>query len=205
MPNDFVLLISEYGYLAIFLLIFAQEVGLPSPLPNEFLLLFSGYLTFTGVLSIPIVVAVIVLGDLLAGTVLYGVFYFFGKSILTNKPKWLPLPQKKIERISSRIQINGQSSVFIGRLTPLIRGYVAVACGLFQFPGKKYFSVIISTSFIWALIYVIIGFYIGPYWEFLANNGSKNIEFYLAVIAAVFVAGMGIFLLLKKIMHKSSL
>ena len=148
MPNDFVLLISEYGYLAIFLLIFAQEVGLPSPVPNEFLLLFSGYLTFIGVLSIPVVVVVIVLADLLAGTVLYGVFFFFGKSILTNKPKWMPLPKEKIQKISDRIQSNGKSSVFIGRLTPLVRGYVAVACGLFQFPGKKYFSVIIGSSII---------------------------------------------------------
>ncbi len=205
MPNDFVLLISEYGYLAIFLLIFAQEVGLPSPVPNEVLLIFSGYLTFIGVLSIPIVVLFVILADFLAGSVLYWVFRYFGQTILNKKPKWLPIPLNKIQKISDRIQTEGHSGVFIGRLTPLIRGYVSVACGLFQFSGKKYFSILTGTSTIWASLYVIVGFFIAPYWNLLVNNNTGSLEFYLALFAGGVVAIAGIIFLFKKYIFKINL
>ncbi len=202
MPNNFLQLISEYGYLAIFLLILAQEVGLPSPIPNEFLLLFSGYLTHMGVLNILLVVTVVILADFLAGTILYGIFYYFGNTLLKNKPKWLQLPEKKIQKVSERIQKDGQSSVFVGRLTPLIRGYVSVACGLFQLSNKKYFSILISTSILWALIYIVVGFFIGPYWEYIVNNYTKNSELYFTLIAGTLILATTLFYLFKKYVLK---
>jgi membrane protein DedA with SNARE-associated domain len=51
--------ILKYGYMAIFSLVFLQEIGVPNPVPNELVLLFSGYLTsigqlhFTPVLLMP--------------------------------------------------------------------------------------------------------------------------------------------------------
>ncbi len=48
MPEDVVYYVTRYGYLAIFILVFLQEIGMPNPFPNELLLIFSGYLTFKG-------------------------------------------------------------------------------------------------------------------------------------------------------------
>jgi membrane protein DedA with SNARE-associated domain len=44
MPPELILYITKYGYIAIFVLIFLQEIGAPNPIPNEFVLLYSGYL-----------------------------------------------------------------------------------------------------------------------------------------------------------------
>jgi membrane protein DedA with SNARE-associated domain len=55
MPPEIILYISKYGYLAIFVLIFLQETGVPNPVPNELVLMFSGYLVFTGILHLPLV------------------------------------------------------------------------------------------------------------------------------------------------------
>jgi len=40
--------ILKYGYIAIFSLVFLQEIGVPNPVPNEVVLLFSGYLSSVG-------------------------------------------------------------------------------------------------------------------------------------------------------------
>jgi membrane protein DedA with SNARE-associated domain len=48
MSSEVALYITKYGYLAIFLLVLLQELGLPNPVTNEFVLLFSGYLAFPG-------------------------------------------------------------------------------------------------------------------------------------------------------------
>jgi membrane protein DedA with SNARE-associated domain len=37
--------IIKYGYIALFSLVFLQEIGVPNNVPNELVLLFSGYLT----------------------------------------------------------------------------------------------------------------------------------------------------------------
>ncbi len=37
--------IVQYGYIAIFSLVFLQEIGVPNPIANELVLVFSGYLT----------------------------------------------------------------------------------------------------------------------------------------------------------------
>jgi membrane protein DedA with SNARE-associated domain len=163
----------QYSYLAILMLIFLQEVGFPSPFPNELVLLFSGYLSFTGVFKLPLVILLAVTADLLAGVTLYLLFYFFGKLILERKPKWLALPRTKIERISFRINNSGQSAIFIGRLTPFIRGYVAVLCGLLRISPEKYVLNLTFSSIIWATVYIICGYLIAPYWNLMTQSNSE--------------------------------
>lgn len=198
MPTELISTISQYGYLAIFLFIFLQEIGFPSPIPNEMVLLFSGYLAFMGVLYFPIIIIVTLISDFLAGSVLYTVFYFFGNYILSNIPKWIPFPSKKIEKISERIKTQGHSSVFVGRLTPFIRGYVSVISGLFQLPPKKYGTILISTASIWSFVYVSAGFLIGPYWKFITKREVSDVEFYITLITSIIIIIVAAFLLVKK-------
>ena len=56
MPEEVVYYITGYGYLAIFILVFLQEIGMPNPFPNELLLIFSGYLSFRGILFFPLAI-----------------------------------------------------------------------------------------------------------------------------------------------------
>ena len=55
--------IGKYGYIAIFSLIFLQEIGVPNPVPNELVLLFSGYLTSIGKLDFITVLLTVVAAD----------------------------------------------------------------------------------------------------------------------------------------------
>ncbi len=163
----------QYSYLAILMLIFLQEVGFPSPFPNELVLIISGYLSFTGVFKFALVILLATVADLLAGASLFLVFYYFGKLILQRKPKWLALSQKKIERLSLKINNSGQSAIFIGRLTPFVRGYVAVLCGLLRISQKKYLLNLSFSSIIWASAYISCGYLIAPYWNLITQSNSK--------------------------------
>lgn len=162
MSEQLILLLSQYGYIAIIALIFLQEVGIPSPIPNEFVLVFSGYLAFTGVLNISWVILSAIVGDLLASFILFEAFYFFGKVILERKPKWIPISKEKMDKMNLRIQESGQTGTFIGRLTPFIKGYVSVLSGLLRMSQKKYGITLLSTSIIWSAAYVSFGYFIGP-------------------------------------------
>src|ERR1035437_6612467 len=168
-PPDFLQSIIKYGYLIIILLVFLQEVGFPNPIPNELVMVFSGYLCYTGMLKVPFVILVALLGDLLGSGILYAVFYFFGKKIMKKKPRWLPISQKKIDKLAAKFQKQGISAVIIGRLSPFIRGYVSVLMGIMNYPAKKYSWILVGTAIFWACFYVLTGYLIGPYWKLVST------------------------------------
>ena len=167
MPNELIYYISQYGYLAIFLLVFLQEIGIPSPLPNEFLLLFSGYLAFSGALHLALIIICALAGDLLAATILYSTFNLFGNFILHNKPRWFPISQQNIDKQTKIIRERGLISIIVGRLSPLIRGYVAVISGLTHIKPQHYGLVILVTSTLWSSFYIVTGYFLGPYWNYV--------------------------------------
>jgi membrane protein DedA with SNARE-associated domain len=190
MLNEILYNISQYGYLAIFLLVFLQEVGVPSPIPNELLLIFCGYLSFTGILNLPLVLLLVLAADLLSSGILYVVFYFFGQFIFRNKPRWLPISEQKIDRLTQKLNVSGQSSIFIGRLTPFIKGYVTVLCGLLRISPKKYLITALVTSIIWTLFYVGGGFLIGPYWNLISKTDisfDKTLMIIIGTIILIFI------------------
>lgn len=186
MPENLVFYIDQYGYLALFFFIFLQEVGAPNPIPNELVLLFAGYLIFAGKFCGSIALTVVIVADLLAASVLYFVFHYFGSFLLNKNHRWVPVSQQTIQKQSQRIQNQGTPGVFFGRLTPFIRGYVAVISGLLHFRKRKYFLIILITSSIWASIYITAGYLLGPYWDFVLQN-FEQFKYLLVAITLVVV------------------
>ena len=190
MPEELVLYIAKYGYLAIFSLVFLQEIGVPNPVPNEFVLLFSGYLSTQNVLSFPLVLLTVISADFLGTSVLFFVFYFFGEQLLTRKPKWLPISKHSIERLSNFVSARGWWGIYLGRLIPYLRGYVSVAAGLLKFSPKKFLLMVFFSAITWSGGYVIAGYIAGPYWQELAQKMSgihKIAGLALVVLAVILI------------------
>lgn len=201
MPDNLVFYISHYGYLAIFLLIFLQEIGTPTPLPNELALIFAGYLTFTGVLQFPFIILTTFSADLLAGATLYIAFYFFGKLILDKPPKWLPISKPVIEKQIARFNKQGISNICISRLSPFIRGYAAVICGLTHLSPRKYTIIILFTSLLWSCFYLTVGYITGPYWNYIQKH-LYEFEYLLLLIPLVVILWIGGKLITKEIIKR---
>jgi membrane protein DedA with SNARE-associated domain len=72
---------------------------------------------------------------------------------------------------------------YLGRVTPFIKGYVSVLCGLIRFSQKKYSLVLVSTSMAWALVYVGFGYLAGPYLKDM--NTLKGHHLYLIPVSIV--------------------
>lgn len=186
---EMISLISHYGYLAIFLLVFLQEVGAPNPLPNELLLLFAGYLSFAGALFFPWVILAAVAADLLGTSVLYLFSFSFGNYILKTRPRWLPIPYRTIEKLLKKVSRSGLRGIFIGRLSPFIRGYLSVITGLLQVRPRRYYPIAVATAFIWSLAYVVTGYLLGPYWSkvvpHLQNFGGIMLGIFLLLVVII--------------------
>lgn len=198
MPEEVVYYVTKYGYLAIFILIFLQEVGMPNPFPNELLLIFSGYLSFKGLLFLPYVILTAIIADFIGTNILYFLFYSTGALIMQKKPNWIPLSPRMIERLSNKISKGGQLSIFIFRLTPFTRGYASVITGLLQIKPKIFLPIALISAISWATVYVVTGHFIGPYWSLFTKNIPSFKYIMVAVLGIILCIVIFVFLVRKK-------
>jgi membrane protein DedA with SNARE-associated domain len=196
MPLELIEYITNYGYLTIFGLVFLQELGVPNPVPNELILIFSGYLASTGKLSFSLVVLTAVAADFIGTTILYLVFYSFGTKFL-KKIKFLP--HKKIAQLVVYLSGRGRWGVYVGRLLPLLRGYASVAAGVLRLPPKEFIPAVILSAFTWSGGYVLLGRLLGPKWENVSNYfGFKNSLLILGGIIILYLLGLKVYDKIKK-------
>jgi membrane protein DedA with SNARE-associated domain len=184
MPEEVIYYVTRYGYLAIFLLIFLQETGMPNPFPNELLLIFSGYLSFKGLLFLPYVILTAISADFIGTNILYFLFYLSGAFIMQKKPKWLPFSDSLVFRLSDKISKGGQWSIYIFRLTPFTRGYTSVITGLMQIRPGVFLPIAFISGLSWAAIYVVTGYYIGPSWNLFIES-IENFKYIMISIPTV--------------------
>ncbi len=172
MPVSLVHFITAYGYWAIFWLIFLQEIGVPNPVSNELVLLFSGSLGFSGLLSFPLIFLTAVFADLLGASVLYLVFHFFGRYLLSKKRHWVPISEKNIDTLRRLTKKHGMWGVFLGRLLPFARGYAAAAGGVFGIKWPKFYIAVIASALLWSGGFVTLGFIFGKYIAQVENTAG---------------------------------
>jgi membrane protein DedA with SNARE-associated domain len=151
--------ILKYGYIAIFSLVFLQEIGVPNPVPNEVVLLFSGYLRSVGTLDCITVLLTVIAADVLGSSCLYMTFYFFGQRLLQKWPH--VMPSNTLTNFTAKMAHQKRWSIYVGRHIPFIRGYTAVAAGLLQIPPRIFLPAVLLSAMTWSGGYVIAGTLLG--------------------------------------------
>ena len=185
MPSELAAYITQYGYFAIFALVFLQEIGIPNPVPNELVLLFSGYLASEGILSLPVLFLTVVFADFVGTSLLYFVFYIFGKTILEKKPRWIPIHKEHIERLGKFISKKDWWGIYLGRLIPYLRGYTSIAAGLLQLRPKVFLTMVFLSAVTWSGGYAIAGKIMGPYWQTVADKIGGTTRLVYIILAAL--------------------
>lgn len=180
--------IINYGYLAIFFIVFLQEIGVPNPVATEVIILFAGYLAYLGRLNLFLLLLTVVAADFLGTSILYAIFYHFGKKLFDKMPRWMPI--EKINRLKEKILRQGRKGVYLGRMLPYVRGYASVAAGLLRIPPKIFLPAVLLSAITWSGSYAVAGVLLGPAWQNLITKfglGKFLIVFLAAVILIFYV------------------
>ncbi|MDO8467039.1 MAG: DedA family protein [bacterium] len=159
--------VTEYGYLAVFLLVFIQELGIPT-VPNELILIFAGALTTIGELDFWAMFWITVAADVIGTSILYFIFYFFEKKIMERIPKWLPI-NHYLDKIKAKIEKHDKWAIFIGRMLPYGRGYVSAAAGILNISYRTFLPMVVLSAIIWTGGYVTLGHFLGYQWKHVAD------------------------------------
>jgi membrane protein DedA with SNARE-associated domain len=155
--------ITQHGYAGIFSLLVFGIVGLP--VPDEWLLTFSGYLIFKHtLLFLPTFVAAF-LGSACGITVSYTLGRIFDTYVLVKYGRFFHMTPQRLERVHSWFERRGRWTLLIGYFIPGVRhltGYVAGVSEL-SFPNFALFAY--TGAFCWAAVFITVGYILGEQWN----------------------------------------
>jgi membrane protein DedA with SNARE-associated domain len=151
--------ITEYGYFGIFFLLVFGIVGLP--IPDEWLLVFSGYLAFKDVLALFPTLVIAAIGSASGLTVSYILGRSSGNYLVRRWGSWLSIDEDKILRAQHWFQTLGWWVLVVGPFIPGVRnlmGYIAGASRLrlHVFARFAYLGAFISSA-----TFVSFGYFVG--------------------------------------------
>ena len=186
MEQQVVAWITQYGGLAIFLLLVTGIVGLP--VPDETLLTFTGYLVFKGHLSLPAAFFSALAGSACGITLSYTLGRTFGLALIHRYGKYVRIREAHIEKAHAWFRRTGHWGLTFGYFVPGVRHFTAYAAGMSELEAPQFALFAYSGAVIWVSTFIGLGYLLGDRWRTVL----RTVENYLLEtwIAAGLVAAL---------------
>jgi membrane protein DedA with SNARE-associated domain len=155
-------LVSQYGYLAIFCLLTLGIVGLP--VPDEWLLTFSGYWVYKGHLHFLPTVASAYAGSVCGITISYIIGRTGGLYLVHKYGGYVRLTPERLDRVHRWFERMGRWALFFGYFMPGIRHFTAIVAGSSELEPHIFAAFAYSGGLLWVLGFVSLGYFLGDQW-----------------------------------------
>ena len=163
--------IESMGYLGIFLLMGIESACIP--LPSEIIMPFSGYLAFKGRFDLTWVAVVGALGCNFGSVFAYYLGSWGGRPLVEKYGRYVLVTRHDLDMADRFFRRYGDWAVFIARLLPVIRTFIALPAGVARMNVVRFhvFTFLGSLPWCWALAYA--GFKLGENWPSLRDYFHK--------------------------------
>ena len=181
--------IAQHGYAGIFSLLVLGIVGLP--VPDEWLLTFSGYLVFKQTLHFIPTFAAAFSGSACGITVSYTLGRIFDTYVLVKYGSYVHITPERLARVHSWFERRGRWTLLIGYFIPGVRhltGYVAGASEL-SFPNFALFAY--CGAFCWAAVFITLGYFLGEEWNRVLDSLHETKILLISVAVAAVIGWLG--------------
>ena len=188
---DFVTgLLLAHGYLVIFLGAALDNFGLPSS--GDIVLFAGGFFANSGQAALPLVMLAGFAGALTADNAVYWIGRVGGRPLIHRilKLRFLHflIDEKSLERVERYFDAHGGKMVFVGRFGPGLRSMTPLFAGVTEMRYYKFLPYNVAAGFVWAVVYSLIGYVFGQYWnELLAVARSFGVGV-VAIVALIVLA-----------------
>jgi membrane protein DedA with SNARE-associated domain len=153
-------IITQSGYLGIFLLMLLESIF--PPIPSELIIPFAGFSAAQGNLNLFGVILAATVGSLVGAAPWYIVARLFGlervRWLADRFGRWFTLNADEIDTAAAWFTRWGKPIVLVGRLFPIIRTLISVPAGLSKMPVATFVAFSLLGMLIWNTILVMSGF-----------------------------------------------
>jgi membrane protein DedA with SNARE-associated domain len=185
-------LLRQFGLMAAFALLYAEESGVPMPMPGDVFVMYVGHHAGHGLLTWLAawtgLIAVVVLG----ASNLYWISQRWGRSIVEHRlAKVLHLTPARIDRAERWFARYGVWTLVFGRHIPGLRVPLTVAAAIFRVPYRVFIASVAISTAVWAGFFMMLGAVFGGR---IGHLLQLHREGYVILPAAIVLA-FGIYLL----------
>jgi len=183
--------ISSVGYLGIVALMAIESACIP--LPSEVIMPFSGYLVYAGRFHLLWVATAGAIGCNLGSVIAYEIGFYGGRPLVERYGSYILLSRGELDWADHFFARWGNAAVFVARLLPVIRTFIALPAGIARMPRLRFHVYTFVGSWPWCLMLAYIGMKLGERWE---TDPRLKLWFHRfdAVIVVALLAGAVAFL-----------
>jgi membrane protein DedA with SNARE-associated domain len=165
-------LISQYGYLAVFVLMLAESACVP--VPSEVIMMFGGALAAGAVAgahpSLAGVFAAGVLGNIAGSYASWAVGKYAGQAAIRRWGRRVGIREHEIDKATAWFERHGPVAVLVGRVIPVIRTFISLPAGFAAMPAGVFGLYTTLGAIPWTAVLAILGYALGANWEHVAND-----------------------------------
>lgn len=155
--------ISKGGYLGVVALMAIESACIP--LPSEIIMPFAGYLVYTGQFNLLWAATAGAIGCNLGSVIAYEVGFYGGRPLIEKYGSYLLMSRHDLEMADRFFVRFGSAAVFIGRLLPVIRTFIALPAGVARMPRLRFHIYTFIGSWPWCFGLAWIGVKLGERWH----------------------------------------
>ena len=155
--------ISTSGYAGVTLLMAIESACIP--LPSEIIMPFAGYLVHTGRLSLIGVSIAGALGCNLGSVLAYWIGAAGGRPFIARYGRFVLLDHHDLERAERFFARYGGIAVFLGRLLPIVRTFIALPAGIARMSQVRFHVYTFLGSLPWCFVLAYVGMKLGQAWD----------------------------------------
>ncbi len=176
--------IARFGYGGIVLLMAIESACIP--LPSEIIMPFSGYLVFTGEMTLAGIAIAGAVGCVLGSLLAYWVGAMGGRTLVEKYGKYVLISHRDLLVADRWFQKHGDITIFVGRLLPVIRTFIAFPAGVARMNLWRFNLYTFVGSLIWCYGLGWVGKKLGENWNTLGVYFHR----FDAAIGVTFVAAI---------------
>ncbi|MGN6431542.1 MAG: DedA family protein [Gaiellaceae bacterium] len=198
--------IGNYGLYAIFLLMVVDAVF---PAASELVMLYGGALAAGAFSGQHVVlfghqidshfwayVAVSlagVLGNTVGSLIGWAIGAYGGRPLLEERGRWFHLDRQKLARVDRWFDRWGDWTVFLGRMTPVVRSFVSIPAGVVRMPIVRFTVLTFLGCIPWCFGIAAAGWALGSSYE----NFHHDFSYVEYIVVALVILGLA-WLVLKR-------
>ncbi|UOF91933.1 DedA family protein [Fodinisporobacter ferrooxydans] len=156
-------IISTYGYIGLFLLLTLGIVGIP--VPDEVLLMFSGFMVSKGELNYLGILFGAFCGTSVGISLSFYIGHAVGMPLIHRYGSKVGITEEKIRRVEEWFHKVGKWTIFFGFFIPGFRHLTAYSAGIGNMTYKEFALYALPGGLFWSFVFITIGKSVGMHWR----------------------------------------
>lgn len=155
-------LLARHSLIAICLGVMVEELGIPMPIPTDFLIIYAGVSRANSLPQLALLFVVLALASTIGASGLYAAVRRGGRPLVDRFGRYVHLGPAQLARSEALLKRTGWGGIAIGRAIPGLRYATVIGCGLLNVPYLRFVTAHIAGSSVYIAVFLALGALFGP-------------------------------------------